>query len=192
MKTKLIKAYRTAWRWPEIYQESPSVVWSSRAITIVVPLSAIGLTLIIGVPVFGWVISALVAFFIGLVLIFVTVNLFYSEYDTVEDKETRENHIKDYFHGFPAHTDIPLIEAEPGEWIAYGHVPPQEFVEAIQTVVLHVTEDQALADEYAALEGSVGHLYACFKNPRERHWGEGLTLCKPSEANCFPITRIEL
>lgn len=192
MKTKLVKAYRTAWRWPEIYQEPPSVVWSSRAITVVVPLVIVVLTFLVGVPLFGWAITTLLAAFISVILIIITVGLFYREYDTVEDHETRENRIQEYFHGFPAHTDVPLIESEPGDWIAYGHVDPHEFIEAIRTVILHVTEDQALADTYSPLEGSVGHLYATFKHSDEKHWSDGLNFCKPSEADCFPITRVEL
>jgi hypothetical protein len=192
MKTKLIKAYSTAWRWPQVYSESPSVVWASRSIAVVFPLIIVVLTFITGVSVLGTPLALLVAVFAGITLMVVTVRLFHTEYDEIEDYETRENRIKEYFHGFPAHTDIPLIEYETNEWIAYGHVDPKTFIEAIQTIILHVTDDQSLADQYAQLDTSVGHLYACFKDPREKHWHDGLNLCKPSERDSFPITRIEL
>lgn len=192
MKTKLIKAYSTAWRWPEVYSEAPSIVWASRAIAIVLPLVIIVLTFTSGVPLFGWTTTAIIAGLIGIALIITTVRMFYTEYEDIEDFEVREKRIKEFFHGFPAHTSVPLIEYEPGEWVAYGHVPPHEFIEAIQTVVLHVTGAEVIADRFAFLEGSVGHLYACFKNPEEAHWSDGLNLCKPSEAESFPITRVEL
>lgn len=190
MRSKVVKAYSTAWRWPEVYSESPAIIWTSRIISIVIPLILIGLTFLTGVPLFGWGITALIATFVAAGLIVVMVKTFYVEFESVEDHETRQNRIKEFFHGFPSLTPVPLIEYEPGAWVAYGHVPPQEFIEAIQTVILHVTEDQALADRFAALEPSVGHLYACFTE--EDHWSAGLNLCKPSERESFPITRIEL
>jgi len=190
MKDKLIKAYRTAWRWPEVYSDAPSVIWSSRAIAFLVPLALIVLTLVTGIPVYGLAATGVIAAFVGLVLILTTVKMFYAEFDTVENFESKETRIKEYFHGFPSLTDVPVIEKEPNEWIAYGHVEPQAFICAIQTVLRGVTEDEALIEAYAGLEGSVGHLYAAFVNPEEGHWSEGIELCKLTTENCFPITRI--
>jgi hypothetical protein len=192
MKEKLIKTYRTAWRWPEVYSNSSAVIWTSRAIAFLVPLALIGLTVVTGVPIYGWAATGFVAAFIGFVMIMSTVYMFYDEFDSVEDFETREARIKEYFNGFPAHTDLRLIEHEPNEWIAYGHVQPQEFISAIQTVLAAVTEDKALIDAYGGLQESVGHLYATFVNPEEGHWGEGLELCKHTVEDCFPITRLTL
>jgi low affinity Fe/Cu permease len=191
MKDKrIIKAYRTAWLWPEVYSDSPSVIWTSRAIAFLVPLVLVFVTIMTGVPVFGWLATGFIAGTIGLVMVITTVKMFYQEFDSVEDFKSRETQIKEFFHGFPALTDVPVIENEPDEWIAYGHVEPQEFISAIQTVIREVTEDETLVEPYNGLQESVGHLYARFVNPEEGHWSEGIELCKPRGEGCFPITRI--
>lgn len=192
MKDKLIKAYRTAWRWPEVYSNSPSVIWTSRALAFLVPAALIALTIITGVPLFGLLATIFLATLIGLLLVIVTVKMFYSEFHTVENFQSRETKIKEFFHGFPALTDVPVIENEPDEWVAYSHVEPLEFISAVRTVIQAVTEDEELLSSYDGLQGSVGHLYARFINPEEEHWSEGLELCKPTAEDCFPITRLTL
>jgi hypothetical protein len=190
LKEKLIKAYRTAWLWPEVYTKSPSLIWVSRAFAFLVPLALVALTVVTGIPLFGWVATAFIAGIFALVMVVFTVKLFYTEFDSVEDFQTRETRIKEYFHGFPALTDVPVIENEPDEWVAYGYVEPQEFIEAIKTIIREVTDDEALVDAYRGLEDSVGHLSARFVNPQEGHWSEGIEVCKPTGQGCFPITRI--
>lgn len=190
MQDKIIKAYRTAWRWPEVYSNSPAVIWTSRALAFLVPLGLIVLTLVTGVPVYGWLATILLAGVIGLILVSLTVKMFYEEFNTVEDFEDRENRVKEFFHGFPSITDVPVIENEPNEWIAYGHVEPQAFISAIQTVIREVTDDETLVEAYSGLDASVGHLYASFINPNEGHWAEGIEMCKPTGEGCFPITRV--
>ena len=192
MKDKILKAYRTAWRWPEVYSDAPSVIWTSRAIAFLVPLGLIALTIITGVPLFGWAATGFIAVFIAFVLILMTVRMFYEEYDTVENFQSRESRIKDFFTGFPVITQLPIIENGPDEWVAYGHVPPQEFVETIQNIVMTVTEDTEAASQYLELENSVGHLYANFVNPAEGHWSEGIELCTKTTEDCFPITRLQV
>ena len=192
MKDKILKAYRTAWRWPEVYTDARSVIWTSRAIAFLVPLGLIALTIITGVPLFGWAATGFIAGFIGFVLILVTVNMFYEEFDTVENFQSRESRIREFFTGFPAITDIPLIENEPNEWVAYGHVNPPEFVNAIQKVILTVTEESDRTIPYTGMEESVGHLYAVFVNPAEGHWSEGIELCNKTTEDCFPITRLQV
>jgi hypothetical protein len=150
------------------------------------------LTFLTGVPLFGWIVTGIIAALIGVVLILTTIRTFYGEYETVESFEVRESRVKEYFHGFPAHTDVPIIENAPGEWVAYGHIDPQTFLTAIRTVILHVTEDEERAEYYLSLENQVGQLYATFRNPEEGHWDEGLDFCKPSSEHCFPITRLEV
>lgn len=191
MKDKFIKAYHTVWRWPEVYSDSSAVIWTSRAIAIAIPLVLIVLTFLTGVPLFGWIVSGAIAAVIVAALIYATIRSFYDEYETVESFEVRENRVKEFFHGFPAHTDVPIMENAPGEWIAYGHIPPRDFLAAISTIILHVTEDEERAEYYLGLENQVGQLYATFRNPQEGHWDEGLDYCKPSSEHCFPITRIE-
>lgn len=191
MKDKFIKAYHTVWRWPEIYSDSTAVIWTSRGIVIAIPLVLIVLTFLTGVPLFGWAMTGVIAAFVGFALIFTTIRTFYTEYETVESYEAREFRVKEFFHGFPAHTDIPIMENAPGEWIAYGHIDPKVFLSAISTIILHVTEDKERAEYYLGLENQVGQLYATFRNPEEGHWDEGLDFCKPSSEHCFPITRIE-
>lgn len=190
MKERLTKAYRTAWKWPEVYSNSPSVIWMSRAFAFLVPLALIVLTVVTGIPLFGWAATGFIAAFIGLAMILLTVRLFYEEFDSVEDFESREAQIKEYFHGFPSITDVPVIENEPDEWVAYGHVEPQEFICAVKTIIREVTDDEALVDGYRGLETSVGHLYARFVNPKEGHWSEGIEICKPTGEGCFAVTRI--
>lgn len=190
MKDKIIKAYRTAWRWPEVYSNSASLIWTSRAIAIVVPLVLIAVTFITGVPLLGWAVTSAIAVVLLLGILISTVRIFYDEYSTVEEFEIKEARVKDFFHGFPSCTDIPLIEYEKDEWISYGHIDPNELLTAIRAIVFKVTEDEYLADSYLDLENSVGHLYATFRNPVEGHWDEGLDLCKASDPECFPITRV--
>lgn len=190
MKEKIVKGYRAAWRWPEVYSESPAVIWASRAIAIALPLLLVSLTFVTGLPVFGWFAAAFFALIVGLALIWLTVESFYQEYDSVEEFQAKELRIKEFFHGFPSITDVPLINHEPGEWIAYGHVPPQEFILAIQKVIIEATGDAEEASKYDELEFSVGHTYATFSNTEEEHWGEGIDLCKSSTETCFPITRV--
>lgn len=192
MKDKLKKAYHTVWRWPEVYSDSTAIIWTSRAIAIAIPLVLISLTFLTGVPLFGWAVTGVIAAFIGFALIATTIRTFYGEYETVESFEVRESRVKEYFHGFPAHTDVPIMENAPGEWIAYGHIDPKTFLSAISTVILHVTEDSERAEYYLGLENQVGQLYATFRNPEDGHWDEGLDFCKPSSEHCFPITRIEI
>lgn len=192
MKDKLTKAYVAAWRWPEVYTTAPSVIWTSRAIAVLVPLSLVTLMVITGIPLYGWAATAVLAALLGFVIILATVKIFYQEYDTVEDFQARELRIKEFFHGFPSITDTPLIELEKDEWVAYGHIDPELFIDAIQQVILSATDDIQKATLCSSLKGSVGHLYASFKNPTEEHWSEGIELCKHTTENCFPITRIEL
>jgi len=188
MKDKIYKAYATAWRWPEVYSKSPSVIWTSRVIAFLVPLALVVLTLVTGAPLFGWAATIFVAGFIALVMVLVTVKMFYEEFDSVEDFQTREAEIKEFFHGFPAITEIPVIENEPDEWIAFGHVEPQAFLSAVQTIIHEVTEDDALVEAYSGLQDSVGHLYARFA--KESYWSEGIELCKQTAEGSFPITRL--
>lgn len=190
MKDRIYKAYRAAWRWPEVYSDAASVIWVSRALAFLVPLGLLALTVLTGVPLFGWAATGFIAILFAFVMILMTVKLFYEEFDTVEDFQSRELRIKDFFNGFPNLTTVPVIENEPDEWVAYGHVDPQEFVEAIQTVLRSVTEDDALVEAYNGLQDSVGHLFARFVNPDEDHWSEGLEMCKPTAKDCFPITRL--
>lgn len=191
MKDKLVKAYMTAWRWPEVYSSSPAAIWSSRALAFLLPIALIVVTIITGIPLFGWAATGLIAAFFGFVMILTTVKMFYHEYETVENFQSRETQVKEFFHGFPDLTDVPVIENEPGEWVAYGHVNPEVFLVAVQTVIRAVTEDEKLVEPYNGLQGSVGHLYARFTNADKDHWSEGLELCKPSTEDCFPITRLK-
>lgn len=189
---KVVKAYWTAWRWPEVYSDDRWVIWMSRIIAIAIPLGLIGLAFLTGLPLLGFALSGIVASLFGLGLIAITIKLFYHEYPTVEKFDEQEARVKQFFHGFPAITDIPLIELDPGVWVAYGHVNEDEFVRAIQSVVLAVTDDPLELVPLMHIETSVGHLYATFKNPAEGHWDEGLDLCKHTTENCFPITRVEV
>jgi hypothetical protein len=191
MKEKLLKAYWTAWRWPEVYSESKDVLWISRLLAVGIPLSLVILTFATGISVFGWTFSLILAAFVGVALICLTISNFYEEYPTVEDFEAREARIKEFFIGFPSITDIPVIENDPDEWIAFGHIPKTTFLDAICLILYKVTDDGALADSYLAKEDQVEHTYACFKNPREGHWSEGLDFCKIHTKDCFPVTRIE-
>jgi hypothetical protein len=191
-ENRLVKAYTAAWRWPEVYTTSPSLIWTSRAIAVLIPMSLVAMTAIIGVPLFGPVVTAALSFVLVVIIVLVTVQIFYHEYDTVEDFQTRENRIREFFHGFPSITDIPLIELEKDEWVAYGHIAPEDFITAIRQVLDSVTDDPSKSLDLLFLTESVGHLYASFRNPEESHWGDGLELCKPSAENCFPITRLSL
>lgn len=192
MKDKIVKTYATVWRWPEVYTSDRLIIWASRIIAIAVPLALVGLTVLTGVPLFGWAATGVAALVLVVGIIMITIRMFYTEHKAVEDFQTREARIKSFFHGFPAITNVPLIEYEKNEWISYGHVDPKEFLDAISTVVYKASEDPELADTYLGREGSVGHLYASFRNPAEGHWDEGLDFCKPSSEDCFPITRITL
>lgn len=191
---KVVKAYWTAWRWPEVYSEDKWVIWLSRIIAIVIPVSIIGLAFLTGVPLLGVAASGIIAVLMGFAIIIITTNLFYQEYPTVQSFDAKEARIKEFFHGFPAHTDVPLIELERDEWVAYGHVDPKQFTMAVAEVILYAAEDhdRAKAFEALSLADSVGHLYATFRNPEEGHWDEGIDLCKNSTEGCFPITRLEL
>jgi len=191
-ENRVVKAYTAAWKWPEVYTTSPSLIWTSRAIAVLVPVSLVVVTFLTALPIFGLGTSALFSAFLILIIMVVTVQLFYQEFVTVEDFQSRERRIKEFFHGFPSITDVPLIEHEKGEWIAYGHLDPVEFLDAIEEVILEVTGDMEGYGPYIDLENSVGHLYATFQNPEEGHWGEGINFCKSTAENCFPITRISL
>lgn len=191
-ENRVVKAYTAAWRWPEVYTTSPAIIWTSRAIAVLVPLSLVALVIITGIPLFGLAATGVSAALLVLIIILMTVHIFYQEYDTVEDFQTRETRIKEFFHGFPSITDVPLIEHEKGEWIAYGHIPPEEFLDAIEEVISSVAGSLDDYGPHYKLEDSVGHLWATFKNPEEGHWGEGINLCKHTAENAFPITRIEI
>lgn len=190
MKEKLFKAYTAAWKWPEVYTTSPSIIWISRAIAVLIPVGLIALTFLTGIPAFGLAKTLLVTAIIAFVIVLTTIKIFYQEYETVEDFQSREDRIHDFFHGFPLITPVPLIELESDEWVAFGHVPPKEFVEAVQQVITRVTDDPDRVP--ADVENQVGHLYAVFKNPQEGHWSEGIELCKPTKHDSFPITRLIL
>lgn len=192
MKDKVAKAYWVAWKWPEVYSDDQWVIWMSRAIAILMPAGLVAMTFLTGVPLLGWASTWAIVAIMILAILVVTIKLFYTEYHTVEDFDAREARVKEFFHGFPSITSVPLIEHEQGEWIAYGHVDPLEFISAIQLVILTVTEDPEQALVSANLVNSVGHLYATFRNPVEGHWDEGLDLVKHTAENAFPITRVEL
>lgn len=191
-ENRVAKAYTAAWKWPEVYTTSPSLIWTSRAIAVAVPLSLVALVVITGIPLFGLAITGVTAALLVLIIVLMTVQIFYQEYDTVEDFQSRELRIKEFFHGFPSITEVPVIEHNTGEWIAYGHIAPEVFLDAVQNVILTVTEDPLELVPYMHLENSVGHLYGTFKNPEEAHWAEGIELCKSTTENAFPITRLEI
>jgi len=192
MKDKITKAYWTAWRWPEVYTDSKSLIWISRSISFAIPLLVILLVFITILPVAGLLLSCIIAGAVGIALGAFMISLFYGEHTEVEDYDARQARIKEFFHGFPAITDVALIESERNDWIAYGHVDPKLFIASIQAVVWKVTEDPVVTDSFLGKEESVGHLYAVFHNPKEGHWDEGLEFCKPSKEDCFPITRLQL
>jgi hypothetical protein len=192
MKDKISKAYWVAWKWPEVYSDDQWVIWVSRVIAILMPAGLVALTIVTAVPLLGWPATWLIVSVMVLAILTITIKLFYSEHSTVEDFDAREARVKDFFHGFPAYTDVPLIELEPGIWVAYGHVPEDEFINAIQTVVRNVTEDEEIVARYAHLEQSVGHAHATFRNPAEGHWDEGIDLCKHTAKDAFPVTRVEV
>lgn len=191
-ENRVVKAYTAAWRWPEVYTTSPSLIWTSRAIAVLVPLSLVAVVIITGTPLVGLAATGVSAALLVLIIILMTVHIFYQEYETVEDFQSRELRIKEFFHGFPSITSVPIIENGPGEWVAYGHIPPAEFLDAIEDVIREVTGSLDGFGPYFQLEESVGHLYATFKNPDEDHWGDGISLCKSTAENCFPITRLEV
>lgn len=191
MKEKLIKAYWTAWRWPEVHSDSKDVIWISRVLAVAIPVFLVILTFLIGVASFGVVLSAIMAVFVGVGLIVLTVSAFYEEYPTVEDFEAREAAIKDFFIGFPSITDVPVIEDHTDEWIAYGHIDKSTFLDAIARVIFRVTEDGDLADYFIGKEDQVEYLYARFNSPQQTHWKDGITFCSEHTKDCFPITRIE-
>lgn len=192
MKDKIRKAYWVAWKWPEVYSDDQWVIWVSRVIAILMPAGLVGLTILTGVPAVGWVVTSGIIVILASAIVYTMVRLFYNEYHTVEDFDNREAQIKEFFHGFPTITSSPLIEHDPKEWIAYGHLDPEEFVSAIQLVILTATDDPEQAYMSGNVVSTVGHLHARFRNPEEGHWGEGLDLCKPTAENSFPITRIVL
>jgi hypothetical protein len=175
-----------------VYTTAPSLIWVSRVIAFLVPLSLVVLVFITFIPWVGLTGALAFSILLAIVIIVATVQIFYQEYDSVEDFQTREQRIKEFFHGFPYLTDVPLIENEPGEWIAFGHIPPDQFIEAIRTVLDDVMNHPPVSQHLVTLTDSVGHLYATFKNPEEDHWSEGITLCKHTAVDCFPITRLEL
>lgn len=192
MKDKLKKAYRVAWRWPEVYSEDVWVIWLSRLIAIVIPASLVALTFLTSVPMLGLIGSLVISAIMLAAIVTVTVKLFYTEYPTVEHFQSRETRIREFFHGFPAVTDVPLMELEPDVWVAYGHVDEDDFMRAIRKVVRSVTEDEEIASRFDSLENSVGHLHARFENPSEAHWQDGIELCKRSSEGSFPITRVKV
>jgi ABC-type uncharacterized transport system fused permease/ATPase subunit len=191
---KVVKAYWTAWRWPEVYSEDKWVIRLSRLIAIVIPISIVALAFLTGVPLLGLAAAGFVSAVMALGIILITINLFYQEYPTVENFDAQEARIKEFFHGFPKITTVPLIELEKDEWVAYGHVDPKDFTIAITQVILYAAEDhdRSKAFDPMGLNDSVGHLYATFKNPEEGHWEEGINLCKNTTENSFPITRLQL
>ena len=190
MRDKLAKAYHTAWRWPEVYSEDTVVIWLSRFLAVVLPLSLIALAFITVLHQIGLAASIILTAVLAAVIVMLTVRLFYTEYPAVASLEEMESRRSEFFHGFPQYTSVPLIEAEPGVWVAYGHLPPEEFVSAIRSVVAGVTDDQDIIALYEDSEKSVGHLYATFTDKSD--WDDGITLAKPSDEGSFPITRIEV
>lgn len=191
MKDKLIKTYRTAWRWPEAYGESKDLIWTGRVLTIAVPVGLTVLAFVSSLTLYGLVPALLLAAFVALGMVTITVCLFHEEYPTVEEFEIHEDRIKNFFHGFPKYTDIPLIENGDREWVAYGHVDPFKFVTAISTILRDVEDDPDAAEHVLWLEDRVEYHYARFNNPLEDLWNEGITLCTDDTTRCFPITRVK-
>lgn len=191
MKDTLIKAYKAAWRWPEVYSHSPSTIWVSRVIAVALPLVLVGLAFFLFLPVLGILVSALIGVVTGIVMVIATVVIFFKEFEGIESFKLQEAQVREFFHGFPSITNVPVIEHGEGEWIAYGHLPSEDFVDAIRAVVLEVTEDPCRASMYTGAEEYVEYLYAAFLNPEEGHWKEGISFCKPSVPTSFPITRLD-
>lgn len=193
-ENRITKAYTAAWKWPEVYTTAPSLIWTSRAIAFLLPISLAVLLFITVTPLYGIGTTAVVIGMLVVLFTLLMINIFYQEYDTVEDFQSRETRIKEFFRGFPSITDVPLIELGRDEWVAYGHIPPKDFTMAIAEVILYAAEDHDRSKAFKAmeLEESVGHLYAVFKNPDEEYWSEGMELSKATAENSFPITRLEL
>jgi hypothetical protein len=191
MRTKLRQTYRTAWRWPEAYGESKDLIYIGRALTFAVPVGIVALSFFTTIATLGILLSALFAAAVAVALVFLTIVLFHDEYPTVEEYETHEDRIKRFFHGFPNHTDLPLIENGDREWVAYGHIEPYKFVSAISTVLRDVEKDWSEAEHVLWLEDQVEHTFATFIHPDEDFWNEGITFCTGDTSKCFPITRVK-
>lgn len=191
MKNKLVRAYWTAWRWPEVYSDSPSVIWVSRAIAIVMPLALLTFTFLTGFAVFGWI-AVILSAFLAVLMVAYTISVFDEEYDSVENYKHWESSLQEYFHGFPAITSVPVIEESRGEWIAYGHIDPEVFLNAIQRILDEICDDPTVPDAYTDQEDLVEHTTATFLNPSRETWGDGIRICTEEETNCFPITRISI
>lgn len=191
MKNKLVRAYWTAWRWPEVYSDSPSVIWASRVIAIVVPLTLLTFTFLTGLAVFGWI-AVVLSGLLAVLMVAYTISVFDEEYDTVENYKHWESSLQEYFHGFPAITSVPVIEETRGEWIAYGHIDPEVFLNAIQRILGEICDDPTVPDAYTGREELVEHTTATFLNPARETWGDGIRICEEGERNCFPVTRISI
>lgn len=186
MYKRLARAYKTAWRWPEVIHESKTVIYLSRALTIGLPILCIASTIASGIihstilwPIFFClvIIGAFVAS---------TVLIFQDEYTIVEEYEKIEKRIANQFCGFPQYTKLPMYQDSEGEWFAYGHIPPHKFVSEICKIVYGVSEDETMSDKYLEREDEVIHTYASY----EDDYGETLRLCIREDEGAFPITKL--
>lgn len=189
MKTKLAKAYWTAWRWPEVYTDSVSVIWTSRVLAVALPLGLTLTTLLTGIAAYGIVAAVLVTGILVGVILLVTTHLFYEEHGRVKQYTDMDAQVRSFFLGFPQVTALPIIERRNGEWVSYGHIGKEDFLAAVADILRSVTEDEGLILALTPDPDTVEYQYATFTNPEEDHWDEGIDLCHASVENCFPITR---
>lgn len=190
MVDRICKAYRVAWLWPTVYSVSPLIIWLSRAIVFLLPPGLMVLTILTGAPLYGIVAASAIAAVTGCALIYATVRMFYKEYESVEEFSTRDARLKEFFHGFPSYTDIPLTEYEPNVWVAYGHIDHEEMRAGIRSVITAAegTFERFTTVAYTYISTQT---FARFTNPASGHWSEGIEICKPSAHGAFPITRVE-
>jgi hypothetical protein len=194
MFSKLIKAYKTAWRWPVTTNDPSTVVWSSRILAYIAPVMITAACFAIGLLTLGLAGAVLVTLIVGMGLVVLTVTIFHPEYPDIREYEKHEDRIARFFTGFPQYTNMPIMENGDNEWVAYGHIDPTKFLSAVQTIIKNVSEDDKddLSWRYVGLEPFVSHDYAKFTNQDENYWDEGIDLCVNSLDRCFPITRITL
>ena len=189
MLKKITTAFWTAWRWPEVYTNTKSILWASRTLVLGLPIALLTVTMLAGMSLYGLPAAIILTLALFVAMLIGLVRMFYCEHEIVEVYSEMDNRVKDYFLGFPEITALPIVERRNGEWISYGHVEKEEFLNAIYDIISSVTKHEDVVEMLTPDPETFEQTFGAFVNPDRDHWDEGIEVCRASKEACFPITR---
>ena len=165
-------SYRTAWKWPRIRNETPAVVYLSRALFVLLPVFCVTTTFFAALATSLYA-AIIIPTLIALGFIAATVLIFSDDYEEMVDYEQMEAHVRQNFHFTEG---IMLREDPAGAFFAMGHIDKNRFARIVS---------KADGKDLFVNPNLVEHIYIHF----DERDPEKFQPCEKIIRNSFPATR---